>query len=103
MKPYNFLIYIQKIFPQQDPQYQRKVFKAAKKPTLQQISWSNINPNSTPKYTDNIQQSLEEKAKGNNFFSQKNYQKAIECYTKAINLHGTDSIQYSNRAVHINF
>ncbi|CAD8210244.1 unnamed protein product [Paramecium octaurelia] len=89
----------EEIFQQQEPQQQRKVFKAAKKPTAQQANQTNINSTSTPKYTDNIQESLEEKVKGNNFFTQKNYQKAIECYTKAINLHGSDSIYYSNRAV----
>ncbi|CAD8210903.1 unnamed protein product [Paramecium pentaurelia] len=97
---YQFMNYPpEDIFPQQQPQQQRKVFKAAKKPTAQQTSQKNINITSTPQFTDNKQQSLEEKIKGNNFFSQKNYQKAIECYTQAINLYGTDSIYYSNRAV----
>ncbi|CAD8122120.1 unnamed protein product [Paramecium sonneborni] len=89
----------EEIFPQEQPQQQRKVFKAAKKPTTQQNTQKNTNLTSTPQSTDNVQKSQDEKVKGNNYFSQKNYIKAIECYTRAIDLHSQDSVYYSNRAV----
>ncbi|CUS21877.1 LAQU0S04e02850g1_1 [Lachancea quebecensis] len=44
------------------------------------------------------QQALEFKNQGNTFIKEKKYPEAVECYSKAIELDGTQSIFYSNRA-----
>lgn len=46
-----------------------------------------------------ISQATKYKDEGNAFIKQQKYQEAIECYTKAIELHDTESIFYSNRAL----
>ncbi|CAD8191682.1 unnamed protein product [Paramecium pentaurelia] len=84
--------YQQKNFSIQYDYPQRKVFKAAKK--RNQISHS-----SNRRCSQNIKKSLEYKVEGNHYIQLKQYKKAIESYTQAINLYDRDSIYFSNRSV----
>ncbi|CAD8123446.1 unnamed protein product [Paramecium sonneborni] len=51
------------------------------------------------RFAPNILKSLEFKSQGNHYIKMKQYKKAIESYTQAINLYDHDSIYFSNRSV----
>ncbi|CAD8196417.1 unnamed protein product [Paramecium octaurelia] len=71
---------------------QRKILKAASK-------GNEIPHRSNRRFAPNILKSLEFKSEGNHYIQMKQYKKAIESYTQAINLYDHDSIYFSNRSV----
>ncbi|CAD8207617.1 unnamed protein product [Paramecium pentaurelia] len=71
---------------------QRKILKAASKQ-------NELPHKSNRRFAPNIVKSLEFKSEGNHYIKIKQYKKAIESYTKAINLYNHDSIYFSNRSV----
>ncbi|CAD8074262.1 unnamed protein product [Paramecium primaurelia] len=84
--------YQQKNLSQNYEYPERKVLKAAKKS-------NEFNGIMNRRQSQNIKKSLEYKTQGNLYIQQKQYKKAIESYTQAINLFDRDSIYFSNRSV----
>ncbi|KAH6566565.1 hypothetical protein BASA60_009421 [Batrachochytrium salamandrivorans] len=48
---------------------------------------------------DRIESALVEKEKGNEYFKRKNYKRAVQCYTKSIDLNPADVVPIVNRAM----
>ncbi|CAD8094428.1 unnamed protein product [Paramecium primaurelia] len=71
---------------------QRKILKAASK-------GNELPQRSNRRFAPNIVKSLEFKSEGNHYIQIKQYRKAIESYTQAINLYNHNSIYFSNRSV----
>ncbi|CAD8102459.1 unnamed protein product [Paramecium sonneborni] len=70
---------------------QRKILKARKR--------NDFSQSNNRRYSQNIKKAQELKAEGNHYIQLRQYKKAIESYTQAINLYDRDSIYFSNRSV----
>ncbi|CAD8121055.1 unnamed protein product [Paramecium sonneborni] len=70
----------------------RKILKAASKR-------NELPHRNNRRFAPNLLKSLEFKSEGNYYIQMKQYKKAIESYTQAINLYDHDSIYFSNRSV----